>query len=101
MIVPTADPRVPFGGRGQSGHGMTRGEAGLLEMTQLKTIVSTRRWFKPHLQTPTPVDADVLEQLIRIEHAAGVWQMLTAVPQMIKTTLAQLKFRKTLGERKP
>ncbi|MBC7967401.1 MAG: aldehyde dehydrogenase family protein [Fuerstia sp.] len=101
MIVPTADPRVPFGGRGESGYGMTRGEAGLLEMTQLKTIVSTRRWFKPHLQSPTPVDADVLEQLIRLEHASGPWQTLAAVPQMIRATLAQLNFRRTLGERKP
>ena len=25
MIVPTADPRVPFGGRGKSGFGVTRG----------------------------------------------------------------------------
>ena len=100
LIVPTADPRVPFGGRGGSGYGMTRGEAGLLEMTQLKTIVSTRRWFKPHLQSPTPFDADVLEQLIRLEHASGPWQTLAAVPQMIKGTLAQLRFRKTLGERK-
>ncbi len=100
MIVPTADPRVPFGGRGASGYGVTRGEAGLLEMTQLKTIVSTRRWFKPHLQSPTPVDADVLEQLIRLEHASGPWQTLAAVPHMIRATLAQLKFRRTLGERK-
>ena len=100
MIVPTADPRVPFGGQGKSGYGMTRGEAGLLEMTQLKTIVSTRRWFKPHLQPPTPVDADVLEQLIRLEHASGPWQTLAAVPRMIRATVAQLKFRKTMGETK-
>ncbi len=100
LIVPTADPRVPFGGRGKSGHGMTRGEAGLLEMTQLKTIVSARRWFKPHLQAPTPLDLDVLEKLIRLEHASGPWQTLAAVPQMIRATLAQLKFRRTLGERK-
>lgn len=52
-----------------SGHGTTRGEAGLLEMTQLKAIMTTRRWFKPHLQSPTSADAQVLEQLIRIEHA--------------------------------
>jgi aldehyde dehydrogenase (NAD+) len=100
MIAPTADPRVPFGGRGASGYGMTRGEAGLLEMTQLKTIVSARSWFKPHLHSATPVDADVLEQLIRLEHASGPWQTLAAVRQMIRATFAQLKFRITLGERK-
>ena len=94
MIVPTADPRVPFGGRGLSGHGLTRGEAGLLEMTQMKTIVASRRWFKPHLQSPTPADADVLEQLIRLEHAKSPLHSLKCVPKMIKATLAQMKFRR-------
>ncbi len=95
MIVPTADPRVPFGGRGMSGHGMTRGEAGLLEMTQLKAIVVTRRWFKPHLHSPTAADADVMEQLIRLEHSAGPLQSLMAVPKMIKATLEQMKIRRS------
>lgn len=94
MIVPTADPRVPFGGRRMSGHGMTRGEAGLLEMTQMKAIVVTRRWFKPHLHSPTAADADVLEQLIRLEHSAGPLQSLMAVPKMIKATLEQMKMRR-------
>lgn len=94
MIVPTADPRVPFGGRGLSGHGMTRGDAGLLEMTQLKAIVATRRWFKPHLQSPTAVDADVMEQLIRLEHAAHPLQSLLTIPKMIKATMEQVKIRR-------
>ena len=94
MIVPTADPRIPFGGRGMSGHGMTRGEAGLLEMTQLKAIVATRRWFKPHLHSPTAADADVLEQLIRLEHSASPLQSMMAVPKMIKATLEQMKIRR-------
>ncbi|MFO0998880.1 MAG: aldehyde dehydrogenase family protein [Planctomycetaceae bacterium] len=95
MIVPTADPRVPFGGRGISGHGTTRGEAGLLEMTQLKAIVATRRWFKPHLQSPTAADADVMEQLIRLEHATHPLQSLMAVPKMIKATMEQMKIRRS------
>lgn len=95
MIVPTADPRVPFGGRGMSGHGITRGEAGLLEMTQPKAIVATRRWFKPHLQSPTTADADVMEQLIRLEHAAHPLQSLLAVPKMFKATMEQMKIRRS------
>jgi hypothetical protein len=78
-----------------SGHGMTRGEAGLLEMTQLKAIVGTRRWFKPHLQSPTVADADVMEQLIRLEHAAHPLQSLMAVPKMIRATMEQMKIRRS------
>ena len=94
MIVPTADPRVPFGGRGMSGYGTTRGAAGLLEMTQLKAIVTNRRWFKPHLQSPTAVDADVLEQVIRLEHSAHPLQSMRAVAKMVRATVEQMKIRR-------
>ncbi len=95
MIVPTADPRVPFGGRGQSGYGTSRGAAGLLEMTQIKSIVTTRRGFKPHLQSPTPADADLLEQLIRVEHSAGPFPLLSALPRLVRAALAQVRYRKS------
>ena len=39
LIVPTADPRLPFGGRGASGFGRTRGSEGLLEMTATKVVI--------------------------------------------------------------
>ncbi len=39
MIAPTADPRVPFGGRRWSGFGTTRGAEGLLQLTAPKTVV--------------------------------------------------------------
>ncbi len=42
IIVPTADPRVPFGGRKGSGFGVTRGAEGLLEMTAVQ-VVSVRK----------------------------------------------------------
>ena len=38
LIVPTADPRIPFGGRKESGYGVTRGAEGLLAMTQPKVL---------------------------------------------------------------
>jgi len=43
LIVPTADPRLPFGGAGASGFGATRGAEGLLEMTRAQAVVSRRR----------------------------------------------------------
>ncbi len=42
VIVPTADPRVPFTGRKQSGFGATRGAEGLLEMTAPRVIAVRR-----------------------------------------------------------
>ena len=39
LIIPTADPRASFGGRGQSGFGVTRGREGLLSLTTPKTIL--------------------------------------------------------------
>lgn len=38
LIVPTADPRAPFGGRGASGYGVTRGADGLLDMTRPRVV---------------------------------------------------------------
>ena len=42
VIVATADPRVPFSGRKQSGFGATRGAEGLLEMTAPRVIAVRR-----------------------------------------------------------
>jgi acyl-CoA reductase-like NAD-dependent aldehyde dehydrogenase len=42
IIVSTVDPRIPFGGRKESGYGATRGTEGLLEMTVAK-VVSVQR----------------------------------------------------------
>ncbi len=42
LIVPTADPRVPFSGRKRSGFGATRGREGLLEMTSPRAVVRQR-----------------------------------------------------------
>jgi hypothetical protein len=46
LVAPTADPRLPFGGRGASGHGSTRGAEGLLAMTVPKAIA--RRTGRRH-----------------------------------------------------
>jgi aldehyde dehydrogenase (NAD+) len=46
VIIPTIDPRVPFGGRGRSGFGVTRGAEGLLAMTTPRTVQVQRGWSK-------------------------------------------------------
>ena len=54
IIAPTADPRVPFGGRKQSGFGATRGAEGLLEMTAAKSVLVRR---KPSVRHYMPIGA--------------------------------------------
>jgi len=68
-------------------------------MTQQKAIVAARRWFRPHLYQPTAADADVLEQLIRLEHAGNWLRSLQMVPQMIRATVAQWHLRRAQRRR--
>jgi acyl-CoA reductase-like NAD-dependent aldehyde dehydrogenase len=69
MVAPTAEPRMPFGGRGRSGFGVTRGAEGLLEMTRLKAIAVPRGWWRPHLLPAHPSNARMLEAGIAALHA--------------------------------
>jgi acyl-CoA reductase-like NAD-dependent aldehyde dehydrogenase len=65
LIVPTADPRLSFGGRKASGFGATRGREGLLEMTQLKTVLTQHsrdtRVYQPTNAAHLPLFAAYLQ----------------------------------------
>lgn len=84
VIAPTADPRLPFGGRGASGFGVTRGEEGLLEMTRLKTVLQRRGKFRPHLEPAQPTaDRALFESYIQAVHGAGAGRRLLALRRLI------------------
>ena len=68
LIAPTADPRVPFGGFGQSGFGVTRGAEGLLEMTALKTLSVHAGTFRPHYDDPREGDAQLFQTYLNAVH---------------------------------
>jgi aldehyde dehydrogenase (NAD+) len=71
VIAPTADPRVPFGGRGASGYGVTRGAEGLLEMTAVKTLLVRRGGPMLHLQTTTDAEAPMFAGVIGVLHGSS------------------------------
>jgi acyl-CoA reductase-like NAD-dependent aldehyde dehydrogenase len=84
VIVPTADPRIPFGGRRRSGFGVTRGAEGLLEFTAIKAISVRRGKWRPHLDLPQPGDADLIAGYLQAVHgkrmiAAGLWRAWCAL----------------------
>ncbi len=74
VIVPTAHPATPFGGRGASGWGVTQGAEGLLELTLPQTVSTRRGTFRPHLDAglaPTPADGAMVEAILLLTHGRG------------------------------
>ncbi len=68
IVAPTADPRLPFVGRGRSGYGETRGAEGLLRLTVVKAISQRRGRFRPHLDPLRPDGAALFTGLIGLLH---------------------------------
>lgn len=71
VVVPTADPRVPFGGRGESGFGSTRGAEGLLEMTRPKAVMRSAGKLRPHYEPTRAEDAETFAAYLRWSHGRG------------------------------
>jgi acyl-CoA reductase-like NAD-dependent aldehyde dehydrogenase len=77
-IVPTVDPRLPFGGRGRSGFGVTRGAEGLLEMTVLKVIARRQGQTRWHLNQPDFTDEELVRRYLEAVHGATWKQRCSA-----------------------
>jgi acyl-CoA reductase-like NAD-dependent aldehyde dehydrogenase len=83
IIVPTADPRIPFGGRRRSGFGATRGAEGLLEMTAPRATVIRRGNTERQYQATGPDHVPFFEGMIRLTHAASWPERLVGIRQFI------------------
>ncbi|HEX3348845.1 MAG TPA: aldehyde dehydrogenase family protein [Acetobacteraceae bacterium] len=88
VIVPTADPRLPFGGRKRSGFGVTRGAEGLLEMTALKSVSIRRGRFRPHLRPPAPGAASAMRAMLRLLHGS-TRERVGALSALVRLALKQ------------
>ena len=86
IIAPTADPRVPFGGRGASGYGVTRGAEGLLEMTAIKTVLVRRNRSTLHLEPTRESDAAIFSGLIGMLHGSGLARRWSALRRLISAS---------------
>lgn len=92
LIVPTADPRIPFGGVKASGFGTTRGAEGLLEMTFPRVIAVRRGRSHPHLLEPSQEDVPLFTAWIRATHGR---HRLAALPALVRAVLAKIRITKT------
>jgi acyl-CoA reductase-like NAD-dependent aldehyde dehydrogenase len=85
IIVPTADPRLPFGGRKLSGNGFTRGAEGLLELTVPKVVTLSRGKFRPAFFPSHPGDEAVFLSYLQLAHQRGLASRLGAILNFIKS----------------
>lgn len=83
LIVPTADPRVPFGGRRSSGFGVTRGAEGLLEMTAPKTIAARRGSSTRHFDATIAAHQALFDGVITASHRATWRERLSGLRQIV------------------
>ncbi|MEM7577440.1 MAG: aldehyde dehydrogenase family protein [Planctomycetota bacterium] len=82
LVAPTADPRLPFGGRGDSGFGVTRGAEGLLEMTRVKTVSVRRLNQHPHYDPVGDEDAAAFAAYLRTVHGPSWASRLASLPAL-------------------
>ena len=91
LIVPTADPRLPFGGRGESGYGVTRGAEGLLDLTAVKVVSVRRGRWLPHLEERRPGDEELFRAWMAAAHGDGLRARVGGAARLLKAMIQRGK----------
>lgn len=91
LIIPTADARVPFGGRKRSGFGVTRGAEGLLELTVPKVVSASRGKFRPALAPAHAGDEAMFLAYLQLTHGRGLRQRARALFALCKSLASRTK----------
>lgn len=65
-VVQIANPHLPFGGVGSSGHGRYHGKQGILEFSNQKSIIYKATWIDPFIRYPpfTLLKEKILRKLL-------------------------------------
>ncbi|MEM1211168.1 MAG: aldehyde dehydrogenase family protein [Planctomycetota bacterium] len=84
LIAPTADPRLPFGGTGESGFGVTRGAEGLAGMTRPVSVTVRGGRGRPHYAPVGDKEVGLLGGYLRLVHAVGWRGKARAVVGLIR-----------------
>jgi aldehyde dehydrogenase (NAD+) len=87
VVVTTAHPATPFGGRGESGWGVTQGAEGLLEMTVPQVVSIRRGGSRPHyvpVGEPGALPGDVLRGMLKLCHGPSLGQRLRGLSQLVR-----------------
>jgi acyl-CoA reductase-like NAD-dependent aldehyde dehydrogenase len=85
LILPTGDARLPFGGRGRSGFGLTRGAEGLLELTAPKVVSVSRGKFRPAFERAQPGDETMFQAYLQFTHGKSLKARWMGLVSIIKT----------------